>query len=75
MVGPRSRGKRRGRRPCGGRRRHWSRELAGGCCCREEEEAGKLWRLGIFEGWECKITKCKERGLLFIEEALGLEFP
>jgi hypothetical protein len=42
---------------------------------REEEEAKKLWRLEIFEGWECKITKCKERGLLFIEEALGLGFP
>jgi hypothetical protein len=35
----------------------------------------KLWRLEIFEGWECKITMCKERGLLFIEEALGLGFP
>jgi hypothetical protein len=42
---------------------------------REEEEARKLWRLEFFEGWECKITKCKERGLLFIEEALGLGFP
>jgi hypothetical protein len=35
----------------------------------------KLWRLEIFEGWECKITMCKVRGLLFIEEALGLGFP
>lgn len=29
---------------------------------------GCWWRLKIFEGWECKITKCKERGLLFIEK-------
>jgi hypothetical protein len=27
---------------------------------------GREWRLKIFEGWECKIAKCKERGLLFI---------
>jgi hypothetical protein len=24
------------------------------------------WRLKNFEGWECKIAKCKERELLFI---------
>jgi hypothetical protein len=32
------------------------------------------WRLGKSEGWECKIVKCKGRGVLFIEEALGLGF-
>jgi hypothetical protein len=26
------------------------------------------------EGWECKIAKCMGRGILFIEEALGLGF-
>jgi hypothetical protein len=35
----------------------------------------RLWWLKEMEGWECKINKCKERGLLFIEEALGLGFP
>ena len=39
---------------------------------REEEGC---WRLKEMEGWECKIAKCKGRGLLFIEEALGLGFP
>jgi hypothetical protein len=35
---------------------------------REEEEGGEemLWRLKEREGWECKIAKCKGRGLLFI---------
>jgi hypothetical protein len=42
---------------------------------RGEKKTGRLWRLEIFERWECKITKCKGRGLLFIEEALGLGFP
>ena len=35
---------------------------------REEEEAGKLWRLEIFEGWECKMTKGKGEGSVFIEK-------
>jgi hypothetical protein len=42
---------------------------------RGEKKTGRLWWLEIFERWECKITKCKGRGLLFIEEALGLGFP
>jgi hypothetical protein len=36
------------------------------CCCAWGKKTGRLWRLEIVEGWECKITKCKERGLLFI---------
>ena len=27
---------------------------------------GREWRLKNLEGWECKIAKCKGRGLLFI---------
>jgi hypothetical protein len=27
---------------------------------------GREWRLKNLEGWECKITKCKGRGILFI---------
>jgi hypothetical protein len=39
------------------------------------EQGGRSCRrLKEKEGWECKIAKCKERGLLFIEEALGLGF-
>jgi hypothetical protein len=35
---------------------------------REEENREKReWRLKIFEGWECKIAKCKEGALLFID--------
>ena len=35
---------------------------------REEEDREKReWRLQIFEGWECKITVCKEGALLFID--------
>jgi hypothetical protein len=34
----------------------------------EEEEAGKLWRLEIFEGWECKTAKGKGEGSVFIEK-------
>jgi hypothetical protein len=28
---------------------------------------GREWRLKFFEGWECKIAKCKGRGNLFID--------
>jgi hypothetical protein len=32
------------------------------CCCAWGKKTGRLWQLEIVEGWECKITKCKERG-------------
>jgi hypothetical protein len=35
---------------------------------REEEEAGRLWRLEFFEGWECKTAKGKGEGSVFIEK-------
>jgi hypothetical protein len=35
---------------------------------REEKNREKReWRLKFFEGWECKIAKCKEGALLFID--------
>jgi hypothetical protein len=35
---------------------------------REEKNWEKReWRLKFFEGWECKIAKCKEGALLFID--------
>jgi hypothetical protein len=67
MVGPRSRGKRRGRRPCGGRRRHGSRELAGGCCCREEERQGSCGGCIFLRGGSAKMPPLARRWLLFIE--------
>jgi hypothetical protein len=33
----------------------------------EEDREKREWRLKIFEGWECKIAKCKEGALLFID--------
>jgi hypothetical protein len=46
--------------------------LACYCCVggllREGEDREKReWRLKFFEGWECKIAKCKEGALLFID--------
>jgi hypothetical protein len=43
----------------------WSREEEGRLLLRVGGRKG-CWRLKIFEGWECKIAKCKGRGLLFI---------
>jgi hypothetical protein len=54
------------RRPAGWVPSAMARSRAPCCCCRGRKKTGRLWRLEIFEGWECKITKCKERGLLFI---------
>jgi hypothetical protein len=40
---------------------------------RLEKREGE-WQLKIFEGWECKIAKCKEGAPLFIGKMLGLGF-
>jgi hypothetical protein len=64
-----------GRRAAGGESsRPWGRRARAPCLLpwgeqrggRRGGEEGCWWRLEICEGWECKITKCKERGLLFI---------
>jgi hypothetical protein len=33
-----------------------------------EGEGGREWRLGNFEGWECKTAKGKGEGSVFIEK-------
>jgi hypothetical protein len=38
-----------------------------------EGEGGREWRLGNFEGWECKTAKGKERAAIY-RETLGLGF-
>jgi hypothetical protein len=66
------------RRPAGAPGRalsHGAAAPALACCCRvggllregEEDREKREWRLKIFEGWECKIAKCKEGALLFID--------
>jgi hypothetical protein len=46
----------------------------GALLLRVGENRKREWRLRKIEGWEWKIAKCKRRGILFIEEALGLGF-
>jgi hypothetical protein len=50
------------------------RSTAPCCCCRGRKKTGRLWRLEIFEGWECKnASTCKERAPIY-RRALGLGF-